>query len=423
MPLYANWNQIFDGIYYIEKMYPPVYKAYDSEEDKSSLLNKPTSISGTVLDAVTSNPIAYADIYFTDITHSTVSNTKGKFLISNTKDQDSYLMFSAVGYESDSIQIREFEKSKSVFLTKSKDDIVLNEVVVTAKLKTLSPEEIIKKARKNIEANYVQTPYNQSFLFKIKESQLKDTLEYGEEALIQTYNQKGINGSNNPETSFFGEIKNLRNNTDKYEKNKYTNGIGSLWVVLNRDVILSKTNVLYRTSSYDLTSKDILNYDGRKVYQIEFKNNSPGSYSTGYGYPAPENSQGSIFIDMENYAVLKYEHCIQRAPYKPKKSENTVKNWHNIVQSYKNVNGTYFINLLEVSNMVEVYTPDDVHINTYVKVEQLVSNTIETQNVKVLKRPLTHLKKGYKKNTEDTYWNDKPMDFKITIPDTVLCWE
>lgn len=415
IPVYAKWNIVFDGIYYIEKMTPPSYIEYGSEREQLSITNKPNTIAGAVLDAETSEEIPYADVYYSDTNRSTVTDGKGAFSISNSDNTDAYLVFSAIGYKSDSISVRHLKNNQTIGLKISKDDIVLNEAVVTAKSKPLTAEEIIKRARKNIPTNYVQRPYNQSFLFRVMDYSTKDSITHGEEALIDTYNKNGINGSNKAENGFFGEIKHKRSSTDAYDKHRWRNGVGGLWVVLGKDIILGKTNVLYRTTAYDVTTEGIVNYDGRKVHKISFINNSPGSYSTGYGYPAPEKSNGTIFIDTENYAVLKYEHRIIREPFVPKKSKNTIKNNHYIVQSYKKVNGKYYINLLEISKTSDVYSPKKMHLGTYFHIETLISNDIETQNVSVIKRPLVDLKKGFKKDANDTFWDDKPMDFTIKI--------
>lgn len=415
IPLSANWENIFDGIFYIEKMYPPKYVIYDNEKTKTVTF-KGSSITGSIIDYDTSEPINYADVYYSDLNSSTVSNAKGQFNIPNKKSTNSYLVFSSIGYESDSLSTNSLTKQINIRLKKSKDDIVLNEVVVSAARIELSAEEIIKKARENIEMNYVQTPYNQSFLFKISQVNSSDSLAIGEEAVIDTYNKKGINGSNKPESNIFANIKHLRTNTDAYEKSKWQNGIGSLWAVLNRDIILSKTNVLYRNGSYDLKKQKLLNYEGQKVHKIDFINTSPGSYSTGYGYPAPIASSGSIYISTKNYAVLKYEHTIERAEYQTKKSKKWIKQEHNIVQTYKNVHGKYFFNLLEVSTNTDIFSREHQYLQSTYTINKLVSNDIETSSVKILKRPLIELKQGYKKQLNDPYWEDKPMDFMIEIP-------
>jgi len=413
IPLYANWENIFDGIYYIEKMYPPKYIEYDNEKIKT-VTYKGSSISESIIDDDTSEPINYADIYYSDLNSSTVSNSNGQFNIAREENTNGYLIFSAIGYESDSISTNSITKQINIRLKKSKDDIVLNEVVVSGVRVELSAEEIIKKARKNIEKNYIQTPYNQDFLFQVSQLSANDSLHVGEEAIIKTYNKKGINGSNKPENIMFAEIEHLRANTTIYEKNKW-DGIGSMWVVLNRDIILSKTNVLYRNGSYDLKKQKLLNYEGQTVYKINFTNNSPGSYSTGFGYPAPITSFGSIYIDTKKYAVLKYEHSIERPEYETKKSKKLVKQNHNIVQTYKNVNGKYFFNVLEINTTADIFSMEHELLNTKYFMDKIISKNIETNTVRVLTKPLIEVKKGYKPTSNDNYWSDKPMDFSIDI--------
>ena len=413
IPLYAHWNTIFDGMYYIEKMAPPVFIEYGSDRELISVANTSNTINGRITDADTTAEIPYADVYYSDTNKSTVTDATGTFSISKSNNTDAYLVFSAIGYESDSIQVRELKNDQTIRLKVSTDDIVLNEAVVTAKSRPLSAEEIIKRARKNIANNYVQTPYNQRFLFKVVDYSTKDSIAYGEEALIETYNKKGINGSNKAENGFFGEIKHIRSNTDAYDKHRWRNGVGGLWVLLGRDIVLGKSNALYRTSAYEVATEGIVNYNGRKVHKISFVNNSPGSYSTGFGYPAPEKSNGTMYIDTENYAVLQYEHHVVRKPFVPKKSKNTLKWVHHIVQSYKEVDGKYFINLFEMSRTSKMYSLDNKHLGTSYHVEKLISNNIETQKVSIINRPLVDLKKGFKKDLDDSFWDGRPMDFSV----------
>lgn len=413
IPLYAHWNTIFDGMYYIEKMAPPVFIEYGSERELISVANTSNTINGRITDADTTAEIPYADVYYSDTNKSTVTDAAGSFSISRSNNSDAYLVFSAIGYESDSIQVRELKNKQTIRLKVSIDDIVLNEAVVTAKSRPRTAEEIIKRAFKNIANNYVQTPYNQRFFFRVMDYNTKDSITYGEEAFIETFNKKGINGSNNVANGFFAEIKHIRSNTDVYDKHRWRNGVGGLWVVLGKDIILGKTNVLYRTASYDVATEGVVNYEGRKVHKISFVNNSPGSYSTGFGYPAPEKSTGIIYIDTENYAVLKYEHDVVRQPFVPKKSKNTFKWVHHIVQSYKEVDGKYFINLFEMSRTSKMYSPENKLLGTDLHIEKLVSNNIETQNVSVIKRPLVDLKKGFKKDADDSFWEDRSLDFSV----------
>ena len=185
-------------------------------------------------------------------------------------------------------------------------------------------------------------------------------------------------------------------------------------------VTIPRITVLYRNGSYDLKKQKSINYEGQKVYKIDFINNSPGSYSTGYGYPAPIASSGSIYIGTENYAILKYVHNIDRAEYQSKKSKKWLKQEHNIVQTYKNVHGKYFFNVLEVSTNTDVFSTDHQYLQSTYSINKLVSNDIETSYVEILKRPLIELKQGYKKQLNDPYWDGKPMDFMIDKPSRKL---
>jgi len=420
LPLYAKWKDVFDGIYYIETMYLPNFVEYDSLEAKALSKESSNFITGIVLDRDTSSAIPHADIYYSGSNTSAVSNSNGKFQISNSKNENDYLVFSAIGYVNDSIQIKSLRRNTSFYLKKSAVDIVLDEAIVTAKYKPLTAEDILKKARDDVKRNYIQTPYNQDFFFKLKKFDSKDSLVFNEEALVKTFNAKGINGSNVAEKGIYGEIKEFRNTTNNSPKETWW-GVGQLWSVLIRDIILSKTNVLYRSKSYDVVKDGIVEYNGRQVYKISFTNNSPGAFSTGYGYPAPEGSNGIIYIDKENYAVLKYEHCIQRERYQSKKSKYFIQDTHSIVQSYKRVKGSYFINLLELTTKTDVYASSKEYLRTVFDVQQLVSDNIEINTVQELKRPLRDLKKGFKLKNDSKFWDQTDPVFDISKHKEIKC--
>lgn len=417
IPLYAKWQTVFDGIYYIPKMYVPEIYDYKSDTIKEVIkIKKESIITGKLIDSETKEPIIYADVFYPKNNKSAISNEKGAFTISKNKNDNSYLKFTAFGYDVDSMQIKNFAENQVIYLKESKGE-TLNEVVL--KTKSLTTKEILKRAQKRIKENYVQTPYNQNFLINIRKYNGKDSLYFNEDALIKTYNKKGINGANKAESSFFSEIQEFRNTTNNYDRDKW-NDLGGLWVMLNRDIVLSKANVLYRTSTYELKKDGIINYDNKNVYKISFINNSPGVYSTGYGYPAPESSRGVIYIDTKTFAILKYEHCIKRVASKHKRSKYKTQQNHRIIQTYKEVEGKYFINLFKVIDKNNYYKPEtNEFLGTRYNIFQLASEDIETENVIVLKRPIVDIKQKFKpKKEESDFWKERPVvrrnnDFKF----------
>ena len=416
LPIYANWYKIFDGIYYIPKMYPPKYRDYNELADTINIA-KTNNLEGVIREKKSNLPIPYVDVYYSSNNKSTIANSKGKFSI--IKNPNDYLVFSSFGYKSDSLQIKEVinsKKSIDILLQKTENSTILDEVILKS-IKTLSAKEILKRAEKKVEKNYVQTPFNQSLFYKVQWFN-KDSLVFNEEAIIETYFKKGNSGTNNPDNNIFGNVLQLRNTTNNFSKKK-EKGIGSLWNVIIRDIILSKTNVLYRKSSYELKKEGLIEYDGKEVYKISFINNSPGSYSTGYGYPAPISSNGIIYIDKQSFAVLYYEHCVEREKQTSKHYKNKSQPFHKIIQSYKEVNGKYFTNLLKVINKTNFYSKsNDTFLNSVYQVYSLISTNIETQNIKTIKRPISSLKQNIKLDLETDFWKKNSFyiednDFKF----------
>lgn len=404
LPILLNWKNVYDGIFYIPKMYVPEMISYSKSHENNVQINAVNKIKGMILDNETKKPIAYAYINFKSNNKSVVANELGEFNISKSPSEDDYLLISAIGYQNDSIRVESLKPQNFIYLKPSTEKIVQIEEVVLKSQKVLSAKEILEKAKNNVEENYVQTPYNQRFYVSDKRYNEKDILKYNEEALVEIFNKNGLNSSNNIEKNIFGEILQYKSRTENSEKNKES-GIGSLWVQLNRDIILSKANVLYRTSSYDLTNKKVSEYNGKKVYKIDFINNSPGVYSTGYGYPSPEASSGTIYIDTKTFAVIRYEHCIARKMHQYKNSKYPSQTFHQIIQTYKEVDGKYFLNFYKQIDK-ENYMKDNQVFATFYGNFYLMSEDITTHQVTKYDRPIIKLKEDFSPKTNNTFWDN-----------------
>jgi len=416
-PFYANWSNIFDGIYYIPKMYPPKYRDYNKVVE-TKVIAKKNNLEGIVKEYESNLPIPYVDVYYSSNNKSTIANSNGEFTIEKSKKTDNFLVFSTFGYKSDSIRIKDIKSTKPIDITlqKTENTTYLDEVVLES-TKKLSAKDIIKRAEKRIKNNYVQTPFNQNFFYKVQEFN-NDSLIFNEQALIETYFKKGNSGTNNPQNNIFGNILQLSNPLKKFNI-KRERGTGNLWAIITKDIILGKTNVLYRSSSYDLKKDGVVEYNGKEVYQISFINNSPGSYSTGFGNPAPIGSKGIMYIDKKSFAVLYYEHCVTREKYTSKRFKNKFQMFHKVIQTYKEIDGKYFSNLFKIINKMDIYSKsDDTFLNSRYLVNYLMSTDIETQNVKPIERPIQNLKKNLKLDVNTNFWKENSFyiedkDFKF----------
>jgi hypothetical protein len=370
-------------------------------------------ISGGIIDSKTDSIISNADLYLMNCNKSVVANSKGEFQFNIPKSSfNDKLIISALGYYSDTISVSQLEKTKNEFLhiklNKEADaEIALNGLVVLAtknKTKLISAKTILKKARENIEDNYFQEPFNQKFFFRAQTN--KDSLvTVNEEASIQTYSPNGIKVSDDAVNNYYGEILQFGGDPYKIAKENWK-GIGYFGVVIFRNILLSNQNVLYETSSFDLKKEGTLEYNGKKVYVISFSNLAPDVFSTGFGDPSPKSATGFIYIDTISFAVVKFEQYVVLTPYRPNESDDIrIESALKITQTYKLVNGKYFIN----------YCNEKVENNYYSKTDRklvsksntnydLMSVDIITDNVEIITRPIDRLKLDVKLKEDPEYW-------------------
>lgn len=411
IPFKTKWGFIFDALLFIKKSYQPEIRNYPKPIINNSK-EEVFSIVGKITDSKNRKVIPNADVSLVKTKRSIVTNKDGAFSFTiQKKNFQDKLIISAIGYVSDTINISNLisanKNQVNIRLKSHKfEGIILDEVVVNAGVKPLTAEDIVTKARNNIELNYYQAPYNQKFYFRtqiIKKNKITSNIE----AVINTYNSNGMKGVNTPDETLNGEIQQMRTIVEDNILNQYGK-IYNFPYIFDRDVILSKSNVLYKTSSYNLKKEEVLLYNERKVYQISFVNNSPGSYSTGYGYPAPKKSSGILYIDTETFAVLKYEHCVVREPSEIKNQKDImVQMLHKIIFTYKIDEGKYFINYCNVINKSIITSKaDNVILSENFIVNNVMSIDVKYSNLEKIERPLQKINQNITLKEDPEFWNN-----------------
>jgi len=421
IPLQAKWAEIFDGLIFIKNSYIPELRKYGDFHDSKPKQTDLNIFRGTIYDAETRDAVPYADIMLLGTKQSIMANGNGEFSISLPPNNNNpQLVVTSFGYITDTINAN--AGNKQIRLQPHfEQNILLNEIVITNQ-RQLSAEDIVKSARKKVADNYYQEPYNQKYFYRVQQ-QRNNKIIFNEEVVVNSYHARGLSGSNNPSNNFYAQIEHLRNTIGNPRKDKWS-GVGNLWTILDRDLILSKANVLYRTSSYELQKEESTTYDGRPVYRISFINTSPGTFSTGYGYPAPIQSKGMLYIDKESFAVLKYEHCVTRSPRTSKKRPDIrYENSHNIITTYRQIDGKYFLNYCKEVTQENIFTvknnklaAQNYYTNELMSLHLIVLNPIS------ISRPVQKLKEGYAKPEDQSYWltNSFPLDSGVQFTECQL---
>jgi transketolase C-terminal domain/subunit len=120
----------------------------------SITLSARESITGTVLDAETKRPLAFANIVVEGKNKGTVSNIEGHFVLDKLGiSVNDVISFSYVGYEVLRMKVSELQSRQVIYLKQA--TVSIGEVNVSSK--SLSAEQILKLVRKNYEKNYPET--------------------------------------------------------------------------------------------------------------------------------------------------------------------------------------------------------------------------------------------------------------------------
>lgn len=397
LPVLAPWNKIFDGLFFIKISYAPkspIGEIIGSNKQATSNVGKPHQPSRKVnvkrlVDKNTKEGIAYANISLFNTSKGVSTNAQGDFVfnVPGAKRTDKVVL-SSIGYVTDTLLISDLTKLSQIALMPK----VYELADVIFRSKPLTAKEIVKRAEKKIKDNYYQQAHQQEFFYRTK-TYNNDSAFFNEEAAVLVANSNGYESSNSYGKSLNGEILQYRNTTKNPQKDIWY-GIGSLWLMFSHDVILDKRNVLHHPAYYQLTLKGITSFENKRVYEIGFDCNRPGSYTTGFGYPSPLSATGKIFIDVDTYAVLRFEALIRRKPYSKKKWKGAVLDpfGTHLVQTYRQLNGKYFLNYSKQLHFGAWSYPDPKRNYKYLEIRELLSTEIVTEAVRELTTSVMKIK-------------------------------
>lgn len=146
------------------------------------------SITGSILDNETREPIGYASLGLHGENLYAISNAEGRFTfhVPRAHLTDS-VRFSHVGYESRAYSVRDLLKGRNTILLRSKV-VYLTEIVVTDG-PDMGAKEIVRNALKNIDKNYPSEPFILEAYFR-KYQKVDGTYVSFLDAAVKLYDQE-----------------------------------------------------------------------------------------------------------------------------------------------------------------------------------------------------------------------------------------
>lgn len=332
--LNGHWDKVFDWFLFVDEVYPKTIESATNlsekkvtEESKEALeegfdfmlpedrykvlimSRKGESISGTILDKH-KNPIPFAAVGLKGKSYGTITDENGNFslLIPAISKKDS-LVFSNVAYQSKTVAVGDLQSSDSKIMLEDKV-IALPELIISSKNNTA--EGIIIAAINRIEDNYYQDPFSFKILYHTIKKDTANEKVFNIDWTALNYFEKGYQSErgHGPKGFYSGEgsrvgAYNLENKkTEKYSKHEpsWREFVG-LWlhdfVKYRRNNFLNKRNLRH----YDFKIAATFQENGNTICQIDFKCTKINSKTVQYYFV--RNFNGSLFIDLDDYAIIK----------------------------------------------------------------------------------------------------------------------
>jgi hypothetical protein len=246
-------------------------------------------LSGVVLDSETKIPISGISIFTKDNKTGTISTAKGIFALEVPSSKtNSYLYFTSVGYESDSILISKADRQLSIKLTPK--TYALKEVFIMPDSTLLT---LLRKAYNKIPENYPTQPTRYEGFFQEITSNEQDSLIEIIEAVLSVYKESYLKKS-----EVQGQIEILKSRK-KQIQNIRMGFVGGAFLPITGDPVLQRSNYInpkmMKNIHYDF--RGIKTLKGKDCYEIAFRPLSKDS----------DNVQGTMLIDMETLAYTSFD--------------------------------------------------------------------------------------------------------------------
>ncbi len=264
--------------------------------------NNKIVIKGSVTDASTSEPVAFANLGILGTYAGVAADMNGEFeLVLPEQYANNILKVSVVGYAPYERKVADVMGQEYLHIRLNPITYSIQEVSVYGQ--SLVYKKMLKDVVENIGRNYYTRPYNYQGYWSYTISE-NDVQTSSKEAVVTLYDKKGYHRSD-VENAFkelnyrFSEVRRSR------ETRSVLDGLTFLDDVLTADIVRHTRNVLdiENARDYKLTNKGRLIYEGDSVQVIGYEVAKPALSTT--GEVDATRFSGEIYVNLKNYAVLK----------------------------------------------------------------------------------------------------------------------
>jgi len=254
--------------------------------------DKKIFISGEVVDNVTDDPLPFATIAIRNKPRGTVTNINGFFAMNITAEElQDTLLISYLGYLNRAIPIAQIIGNNFTFKL-FRDYIPIPEIII----RTQVPSDIIKRAIREIPANYGTTPASMWAFYREGVLRGKEIQLYSE-AVIQLFKSSYSNPRMKDQVSVVRSRKNENISSSDTVLLRLKAGLGSSLLldgIKNTFEFMDQENF----SSYRFWMSDIVTINESAAYVIEFEQME---------YVKTPLFRGSMMINTKDFALMQTE--------------------------------------------------------------------------------------------------------------------
>ncbi|MDR2232162.1 MAG: carboxypeptidase-like regulatory domain-containing protein [Tannerella sp.] len=254
----------------------------------SGLFSQTIRFSGALLDSETQAPVSLINIFTGDRRYGTTSSAEGKFSLNLPASyENSYLYFSSIDYETDSLLISRSNLQPTIYLTPKIYTLTEIYVIPDSTLLTL-----LRRAYSKIPENYPASPTRYRGFYQESTSDENGDLIKLVEAELAVYKEAYDKKREAP-----GQVEILKSRIKQLQATNLFSVDGA-FLSVDADGVLQRSEYInpshFKDYNYDFLG--IKSLKGKECYSIEFRSARKDSIS-----------RGEILIDKESLAYISFE--------------------------------------------------------------------------------------------------------------------
>ncbi|MFY0652005.1 MAG: carboxypeptidase-like regulatory domain-containing protein [Cyclobacteriaceae bacterium] len=335
-------------------------------------------ISGTIYDNLTDEPIPFTALNLESLNRYTVANYDGIFVFKVPCDVDSIeIETHALGYINLKKNISVKNGQLSIFLEPSV--IALREVIV----RSVDPVFVVNQSLDKRDENYLSRKTAAKVFFR-ETIQKNEGLVGLSEAVFQLQKESYSNSKSDRLKLIKGRkyIDATKLDTIDFKLK------ASLSSCLRLDVVKNLPSFYHEDLSdiYDLSYTDVLIYNDRLVYKIDF---TPKEGVNEYYH------SGSLYIDENDYSLIATEFVVDKKMLHRARSEIIIRKSRKVKSKlksakytvhYMEIDGKYFLSYVRMEIAMRVRLTKRIRGSSYISIAEMVVNQVDNGEIDRIER-------------------------------------